>query len=399
MKMKKSVLITMTLLLSLVFSVQPALAMNSQNQSQQYADLPLCMPGYYPENPSDCLPLGPSQTIKSLRDEGFPYPLSGMPAHKPEPSLSDLPIRVANVAEGQGRVYASLDEAINGGNAIRNIGGGDNRFVAIVEQAYSNGKNYVRLLNGGWMQADPHYSSPTWQGVEFFETPESNLGFTIDNVGSYSAASFSSPLSGITYTKFDAFPIYKTVEAEGYEWYQISPSEWMPSLKSRRVVIDTSTPPGVEGGKWINIDLHNQTLSAYENNELVFAAIVGTGSGELYSDPGTYQIYEKREIDQMQGAYKADRSDFFYYEGIPWAMYYNHAQAIHGIYWPTILGFKQSHGCVNMFAGDAHWLFNFANVGDYVYVHDPSGETPVPTPTPVGTPGQELIFSTPTPMP
>lgn len=397
--MKKSVLITMTLLLSLVFSVQPALAMDSQNQSQQYYDLPLCMPGYYPENPTDCLPLGPSQTIKGLREEGFPYPLSGMPAHKPDPSLSELPIRVANIEEGQGRVYASLDDAINGGTVIRTMGGGDNRYVAIVEQAYSNGKNYVRLLNGGWMEATPHYSIPDWQGLEFFETPEHNLGFTIDNVGSYSAASFSSALSGVTYTKFDAFPIYKTVEAEGYEWYQISPSEWMPSLKSRKVVIDTNTPPGVEGGKWINVDLYNQTLSAYENNELVFAAIIATGSGELYSDPGTYQIYEKREIDQMQGSYAADRSDFFYYEGIPWAMYYNHAQAIHGIYWPTILGFKQSHGCVNMFAGDAHWLFNWANVGDYVYVHDPSGETPVPTPTPVGTPGQELIFSTPTPRP
>lgn len=398
--MKKFVLITMTLLLSLVFSVQPVMAMDSENQSQQYYDLPLCMPGYYPENPTDCLPLGPSQTIKSLREEGFPYPVSGMPAHKPDPSLSELPIRVSNIPEGTtGRVYASLDEAINGGNVVRTIGGGENRYVAFVEQAYSNGRNYLRLLNGGWMEGDPHYSSPEWQGLEFFETPEHNFGFTIDNINSYSAPSFSSASSGVSYTKFDSFPIYKTVEAEDYEWYQVSPNEWIPSLKSRKVVIDTTTPPGVEGGKWINVDLLNQTLSAYENNKLVFATVVGTGSGQAYSDPGTFQIYEKLEYEQMSGSFLADRSDYYYYEGIPWTMYYNHTQAIHGVYKPTVLGFKQSHGCVNMYTGDAHWLFNWANVGDYVYVHDPSGETPIPTPTPIGTPGQELIFSTPTPLP
>jgi hypothetical protein len=397
--MKKFLLLLLTLGLLFALYPQEVKAANIQASAVDYYDLPLCLPSYYPENPASCLPLGPSQTIKGLREQGFPYPLSNLPAHKPDPALNDLPIRVANVQEGQGKVYASLNEAINGGNVIRTVMAGDNRYVAVVEQAYSNGKNYVRLLNGGWMQADVHYAVPTWQGLEFFDTPESNLGFMIDTTGSYNAASFSSGLTGVTYTKFDAFPIYNTVEAEGYEWYQISPTEWMPSLKSRRVVIDTKTPPGVEGGKWINIDLANQTLSAYENNELVFAAIVATGAGELYSDPGTYRIYEKKEIEQMQGSYAADRSDFYYYEGVPWAMYYNHAQAIHGIYWPTTLGIKQSHGCVNMFAGDAQWLFQWADIGDYVYVHDPSGETPVPTPTPVGTPGQELIYPTHTPAP
>jgi hypothetical protein len=63
-----------------------------------------------------------------------------------------------------------------------------------------------------------------------------------------------------------------------------------------------------------------------------------------------------------------------------------------------MLGFTQSHGCVNMFPGDANWLFQWADVGDYVYVHDPSGQTPIPTPTPVGTPAQELIYPTPTPV-
>jgi len=183
---------------------------------------------------------------------------------------------------------------------------------------------------------------------------------------------------------------------KGYEWYEAGPGEWIPSLKSRRLVVDTTPPKGVDNNRWISIDLYNQTLAAYEDGRLVFAAVVGTGSGELYSDPGLYYIYEKRELEQMQGSYTSDRSDFYSLEGVPWTMYYNHAQAIHGIYWPASLGFTQSHGCVNMFPGDAHWLFNWAKLGDWVYVHDPSGQTPMPTPTPMGTPAQEIIYPTPT---
>jgi lipoprotein-anchoring transpeptidase ErfK/SrfK len=57
-------------------------------------------------------------------------------------------------------------------------------------------------------------------------------------------------------------------------------------------------------------------------------------------------------------------------------MYYDDARALHGAYWRAKLGFPQSHGCVNMTVGDAHWIFNWASVGDWVYVWDPSGKTP-----------------------
>ena len=40
------------------------------------------------------------------------------------------------------------------------------------------------------------------------------------------------------------------------------------------------------------------------------------------------------------------------------------------------LAIPQSHGCVNLSPGDAHWLYDWAEVGDYVYVFDPSGQTP-----------------------
>ncbi len=78
----------------------------------------------------------------------------------------------------------------------------------------------------------------------------------------------------------------------------------------------------------------------------------------------------------MRGAFEADRSDFYYLESVPWTMYYDQARALHGAYWRTRYGFPQSHGCVNLSPGDAHWLFNWAKEGDWVHVWDPSGKTP-----------------------
>mgnify|MGYP003779959657 FL=1 len=400
MKKRKLILILSLLVLLLGLPIYQLVDAAIDKSENRLYDLPLCLPGYYPDDPGDCLPLGPSQTITDLKVQGFPYPLTGLPANKPDQSLATIPVRVARINGAETNIYASLEGAIgNNGTVLRTIPDGASRYVAIIDQASSGDRTFVRVQSGGWVEATPFYSWPKWQGLEFFATPKSDFGWTIDFTTSYNGPNFASGTTGINYDKYQSFPVYNVTEADGYEWFQVSPTEWIPSLKARQVVVDTTTPPEVEGGRWINIDLHNQTLSVYENNELVFASLVATGSGELYSDPGTYRIYLKTEADLMQGSYTSDRSDFYYLEAVPWQLYYNHAQAIHGIYWPAMLGFTQSHGCVNMFPGDANWLFQWADVGDYVYVHDPSGLTPYPTPTPMGTPAQELFYPTETPTP
>lgn len=399
--MKKTRIVT--LLLAAVFlalTTQPATGTATAMPSAgdvPVADLPLCQPGLYLVEPGDCLPLGPSQTILALNAEGFPYPRRELAAASPDPQLSTLPARVARVTGAATPVYASLSDAIGGGPPLRTIPDGASRYVSMIESAESGGRTFVRMLSGEWVEATPFYGYPKWQGLEFFDTPQTDLGWTVNPTPSYTGPGFSYPETGKNFDKYVPFQIFYVTDAEGYHWYEVGPDEWIPSLKARMVTIDTTTPPGVEGDRWINIDLYNQTLSVYENNELVFATVVATGSGDLYSDPGTYQIYQKIELDVMQGSYTSDRSDFYYLENVPWAMYYNHAQALHGIYWPALLGFTQSHGCVNMFPGDAHWLYDWAELGDYVYVHDPSGQTPIPTPTPMGTPPQPFI--TPTPRP
>jgi hypothetical protein len=79
----------------------------------------------------------------------------------------------------------------------------------------------------------------------------------------------------------------------------------------------------------------------------------------------------------MRGGVEKDGSDRYYLEDIPWAMFFDQGRAFHGEYWHDHLGYRSSHGCANLSFSDARWLYEWARLGDWVYVWDPSGQTPV----------------------
>ena len=104
--------------------------------------------------------------------------------------------------------------------------------------------------------------------------------------------------------------------------------------------------------------------------------LIASGLEPFWTRPGLFQIYEKHETTPMRGSFEADRSDAYYLEDVPWTMYFDNARAIHGAYWHNKFGAVLSHGCVNLSVGDSHWVFDWAEAGDWVYVWDPSGKTP-----------------------
>jgi lipoprotein-anchoring transpeptidase ErfK/SrfK len=102
--------------------------------------------------------------------------------------------------------------------------------------------------------------------------------------------------------------------------------------------------------------------------------MVASGKAPLFTYPGTYQVERKLDLTTMRWL----TDDISYnLEAVPWTMYFDQERAFHGAYWRANLGYPQSHGCVNMSVGDSHWLYNWAEVGEHVYVYDPSGKTPL----------------------
>lgn len=342
-----------------------------------YFEQPLCLPGM----PDDgtCLMLGPAQVIAELKAAGFTYPPRGLPAATPPSEMGVMPVFIAqiNIPEDEpAPIYASFEDARTGTNPIRFIEAGRMRLVSYIERRDDvDGTHYVKLASGEWTRAAPA-AYPRFQGLEFYENPKNNFGWMITESESYVAPSFNAPKTGVVYSKHSLFQVFDTVEAEGYLWYQIAPGEWINSHVSGVVILRPDPPEGVNTNRWIELDLFQQTAMVYEDGQLLFATLMTSGWEPFYTKPGLFTIYEKKELADMLGSFEADRSDYYLFQDVPWQMYYDEARAIHTAYWRTNFGYVGSHGCVNLSPGDAHWMFLWANEGDYVWVHDTSGRTP-----------------------
>ena len=54
---------------------------------------------------------------------------------------------------------------------------------------------------------------------------------------------------------------------------------------------------------------------------------------------------------------------------VPNVLYFDRGYALHGAYWHNNFGTPMSHGCVNLPLGNAQWLFNWAQIGTPVIIH------------------------------
>ncbi|HBB35367.1 MAG TPA: hypothetical protein DDZ80_00420 [Cyanobacteria bacterium UBA8803] len=114
--------------------------------------------------------------------------------------------------------------------------------------------------------------------------------------------------------------------------------------------------------RWIQIDLTNQRLIAWEGGNQVYAVVVSTGKRSTPTRTGMFTIRSKHRTDRMRG-------QGYDVPNVPYAMYYDGGYAIHGAYWHRKFGTPVSHGCVNVAVNHARWLFDWATVGTPVVIH------------------------------
>lgn len=341
-------------------------------------DAALCLPGVYLEQPQDCLPLGTSEILTDLAKKGLSVPLQPLPAVKPDGSLVNLDQKYAklNLQEGvQAAFYPNLDSAVAGINAFRFLPPGELLYIAYTHQSDVNGGHYVQVETGEWVRASPtNYS--TFQGLQFNETPANNFGWILDQNSPRREPGYQADVISETLTREQLVQVYDQVEMDKTVWYMIGLGKWVEQRYIGIVDVMDAPPEGVTNGRWIEVNLEQQTLAVYDNNQIVFATLIATGVDPYFTQPGLFQIYEKKELETMTGSFAAGKTDYYYLENVPWTMYFDQSRALHGAYWRALFGYTQSHGCVNLSVADSHWLYNWAQVGEWVYVWDPSGETP-----------------------
>ena len=383
--MKTILLVASLIILSIIVTPHSASASDEVDGKNVLIGEVLCLPGSIHLPGDDCTPLGPSAYTSRMANLGVTFPLRSVPGQVPDPSLTYVNIRYGEVVRQNARVYATLEDAVKKGEVIKKIDSPFS-FISYTDEAVVDDKRYYMVEYGGWMTANDisRIGTPSlFQGRTFFHTPDRSFGWISFPIETKRSPGFTNDdYTGREVYRYQEVQIYATEIIEGIEWYMIGPDEWIPEKRDwqriiGRVMPNPVPPEGVDNGRWIEVNLNDQTVAVYDQNQLVFATLIASGIEPFWTKPGLFQIYQKFDATPMRGSFEADRSDAYYLEDVPWTMYYDKARALHGAYWHNGFGTPRSHGCVNMSVGDARWLYDWAGEGDWVYVWDPSGETPI----------------------
>ena len=111
--------------------------------------------------------------------------------------------------------------------------------------------------------------------------------------------------------------------------------------------------------KWIDVDLSEQRVVAYEGTTQVNAFIVSSGLPGTPTVTGTFRIWAKVPVQDMSGGNRA-AGNYYYLEDVPWVQYFYADYAFHGTTWHANFGRPASRGCINMSPAEAEWLFRWA---------------------------------------
>jgi len=125
---------------------------------------------------------------------------------------------------------------------------------------------------------------------------------------------------------------------------------------------EPASPSEVQEERWIDVDLSDQVLTAYENGAAVRTTLVSTGLPATPTPVGQFRIWVKFEYDDMEGP-------GYYLADVPYVMYFHQGYGLHGVFWHGNFGQPMSHGCINLPTAEAEWLFNWAEVGTLVNIH------------------------------
>ncbi len=262
-----------------------------------------------------------------------------------------------------------------GGTVISGWKAGDN-FVTV----YETQNGWGRVGDGVWINMAQVSKAGVWlsrfTGLRVDDADQPHpIAWSLINQWAAPAPGYEPSESTTFFYRYDYFYILDTVEIDGYNWYKVGNNAWIHQF--RVAVHDPiAKPDAVTTERWVGIDLYEQVLTAYEDDDPVFTTLVSTGLPFWPTNEGAYNVTWMYQRDDMTQDLPGD---FYYLQEVPWTSFFDGGIALHGTFWHDGFGYPQSHGCVNMSITDAHWLFKFiepefdyktATGGSSVYVYN-----------------------------
>jgi hypothetical protein len=164
---------------------------------------------------------------------------------------------------------------------------------------------------------------------------------------------------------------------DGKPWYrfrdELQPLDYFAAANAFRKIEDEEfepiSPELPFEAKRVEVSLKDQTVTAYQKDQVVLHTKVSTGIPNFQggsngiptiTPEGRFNIMSKLPSKHMGNARLTDNLDDYILLGVPWTSFFTETGvAFHGTYWHNNFGWPMSRGCVNMRNQDAKWLFRW----------------------------------------
>jgi len=267
-----------------------------------------------------------------------PEPLPDVPAGPPPPPrmIEDKPL----VGSVNVRQY---DEIMVGGRQYWKIAKKDNEYV--LKQAIT--QHRPSWFGGTRLSDDTGLVLPIAFAWPRFGAPQTWSTSNAAGVGQNRVISARTPLALLETA------VNKAGVATAY---RIGPADWI-AAPDVRVFQPVPPPPMLlPGERWIDVDVDDQILVAYEGDLPVYATLVTSGGQATPTETGVYRMWLKESEADMKGL---NGEDPYSVATVPWTQFFSPEKglALHTAYWHDQFGTRRSHGCVNLAPRDARWLY------------------------------------------
>lgn len=159
----------------------------------------------------------------------------------------------------------------------------------------------------------------------------------------------------------------KQVEIRKHTYHETADGTWVRGDTVRRTTPGERPADVGENERWIDVDLGQQTLVAFQGDRPVYATLVSSGkesrvkAKDHRTPRGAWRVREKHVTATMDGDGSAAGDLPYSIEDVPYVMYYHRSYALHAAFWHQNYGVQMSHGCVNLAPLDAKHLFFWAD--------------------------------------
>ncbi|MDX1686963.1 MAG: L,D-transpeptidase [Candidatus Promineifilaceae bacterium] len=234
------------------------------------------------------------------------------------------------------------------------------------------GNDWYRVW-GHWLPAHYYHvvDSTHFAGVNVHYRPRRPFGWVLTPFRLRPEPAAPAPEDAPELQRYDFVQIYGVAHGrDGALWYDVGDGRWV--RYHALALTQWREQPGDVGedAYWVDVDLTQQTFTAYEGDRMVYAGLISSGLPRWPTRVGLFRVWSRHETTRMSGGVLGD--DYYYIAEVPHTLYFDGEIALHGAYWHDDFGRPKSHGCVNMPPRAAEWVYYWSEnaPGDLrVWVH------------------------------